>query len=287
MTRRSASSPGVTSLSLAGMQPKIALHRTVEGQWRECRAGAPSTHIVKPGRPGTRTADLIHNEAYCLHLARRLAVTTVDASVDDFDGHPALVVSRYDRRRVNTIVERIHQEDAAQMLGLATDDPIRKFRYGRPLPSLRSIAAVLEREYASRVPLLTLTAFNVAIGNTDAHAKNISVLHHPDGALELAPAYDVSPHRHYAFSGRRAAMAVNGADDIDAATVTDLVTEGIAWGLREGTATTTVSETLERLRDALADGEGVDATGVRTAAHRSMTRRVAALLTGRPAGSAS
>jgi serine/threonine-protein kinase HipA len=224
--------PGVTSLSLAGMQPKIALHRTAEGQWRECRAGAPSTHIVKPGRPGARTAGLIHNEAYCLRLA-----------------------------------------------------PIRKFQYGRPLPSLRSIAAVLEREYASRVPLPALTAFNVAIGNTDAHAKNISVRHDPDGSLELAPAYDVSPHRHYSFSGRRAAMSVNGGDDIDALTVADLVAEGIAWGLREHTATTTASDTLDRLQDALADGEDVAAAGVEPAAHLSMTRRVTALLADRPAGS--
>jgi serine/threonine-protein kinase HipA len=254
-------------------------------QWRECRAGAPSTHIVKPGRPGARTAGLIHNEAYCLRLARRLGVTTVDASVEHFDGHPALVVSRYDRRRVSTTVERIHQEDAAQMLGLATDDPIRKFQHGRPLPSLRSIAAVLEREYASRVPLPALTAFNVAIENTDAHAKNISVRHDPDGSLELAPAYDVSPHRHYSFSGRRAAMSVNGGDDIDALTAADLVAEGIAWGLREHTATTTVSDTLDRLRDALADGEDVAAAGVEPAAHLSMTRRVTALMADRPAGS--
>ncbi|MGF1647343.1 MAG: HipA domain-containing protein [Kineosporiaceae bacterium] len=277
--------PGVTSLSLAGMQPKIALHRTVDGQWRECRGGAPSTHIVKPGRPSTRTADLIHNEAYCLRLARRVDITTVDASVEDFDGHAALVVSRYDRRREGTAVERIHQEDAAQMLGLATEDPIRKFQYGRPMPSLARIAAVLDREYAPRLPLLALTTFNIAVGNTDAHAKNISVLHRPDGSLELAPAYDVSPHRHYPFSGRRAAMAVNGVDDIDALTAEDLVAEGVGWGLRHEAATTAVNETLERLRDALADDESAERTGVAPAARSSMTDRVGALLAGRPAGS--
>jgi serine/threonine-protein kinase HipA len=190
--------PGVTSLSLAGMQPKIALHRTVDGQWRECRGGAPSTHIVKPGRPGTRTADLIHNEAYCLRLARRVDITTVDASIEDFDGQAALVVSRYDRRREGTAVERIHQEDAAQMLGLA---------------------------------------------------------------------------------------AVNGIDAIDALTTADLVAEGVGWGLRPEAAATAVAETLERLRDALADDESAEQTGVAPAARSSMTDRAVALLAGRPAGS--
>lgn len=264
------------------MQPKIALHRTADGRWRECRGGAPSTHILKPGRPGAQTADLIHNEAYCLGLARRLGLTTVEATVEDFDGLPALVISRYDRARRGRGIDRIHQEDAAQMLGLATEDPIRKFQYGRSIPSLRGVAAILEREYAPRVPFLALTTFNVAIGNTDAHAKNISVLHYPDGALSLAPAYDVSPHRHYAFSGRRAAMDINGLDDIDAIAAEDLVAEGVGWGTRPTTVGSAVRDTLEALRDALADSDGTD--GVDPAAHRSMTSRVSALLAGRPAG---
>jgi serine/threonine-protein kinase HipA len=276
--------PGVTSLSLAGMQPKIALHRAADGRWLECRGGAPSTHILKPGRPGSLTSDLIHNEAYCLGLARRLGLTTVEARVEDFAGLPALVISRYDRVHDGTTVERIHQEDAAQMLGLATEDPIRKFQYGRWVPSLRAIAAILEREYAPRVPLVALTTFNVAIGNTDAHAKNVSVLHHPDGAMSLAPAYDVSPHRHYPFGGHRAAMDVNGLDDIDAISAEDLVAEAVGWGLRPAGAGSAVRETLEALRDALADSDGRES--VDPAAHRSMTARVSALLAGRPAGAA-
>lgn len=35
--------------------------------------------------------------------------------------------------------------------------------------------------------------FNVGIGNTDAHAKNYSLLHHEDGTVTLSPLYDTVP----------------------------------------------------------------------------------------------
>ena len=195
----------------------------------ECLDGAASTRIIKPGRPqGSLAADLIDNEAYCLGQARELGLRTVSAEVEDFDGRRALVVGRYDREITSDGVVRVRQEDCAQMLGLSTDDPLRKFQYGRLTPSLRQIAQVLDREYAPRQPLLVLTVFNIAVGNTDAYAKNLSVLHLENGDLELAPAYDLSPHRHYASSGRRSAMDVNGGHDIDALTAADLVAEAMS-----------------------------------------------------------
>jgi serine/threonine-protein kinase HipA len=281
--------PGVTSLSLAGMQPKIALRRDDSGQWLECLDGAPSTHILKPGRPpGSPVADLIHNEAFSLELARHLGLTTVDAEVRLFAGLEALVVSRYDRATSKGIVGRRHQEDCAQMLGLNTDDPARKFQYGGALPSLRRIAAVLRTEYAPQRPLLQLTTLNVALGNTDAHAKNISVLHHENGALELAPAYDISPHRHYPNAGRRAAMDVNGLQDIDAITVDDLVAEAVDWELKDGAAREAVMSVLERTRTYVDSVPAIFSarSGVPDLVLETVLRRVARLLEGVSAGSA-
>lgn len=276
--------PGVTSLSLAGMQPKIALRLSPEGKWMECLNGAASTHIIKPGpRDSAPGADLIHNEAFCLHLARRLGLTTVTADIRTFDGRPALVVSRYDRRADADDVHRLHQEDCAQMLGLNTDDPARKFQYGRPLPPLRRIAEILDTEYAPRAPLLALSTFNVAVGNTDAHAKNISVLHDENGSLTLAPAYDIAPHRHYAFAGRRSAMDVNGGHDIDAITRQDLVDEGVSWGIKAPLARRTVQDTLEQFRNALAGPDAERPPGVPDDAFENMLSRVTNLLGGDPA----
>ncbi len=97
-------------------------------------------------------ADLIHNEAYCLALARHLGLATIDADVQTFAGLGALVVSRYDRVVDGDTVTRRHQEDSAQMLGLNTDDPLRKFQYGAPLPSLRRIAEIFTAEITPSCP---------------------------------------------------------------------------------------------------------------------------------------
>ena len=39
--------------------------------------------------------------------------------------------------------------------------------------------------------LLRRTIFNVLAGNSDGHAKNLSLLYHTDGAIRLAPFYDL------------------------------------------------------------------------------------------------
>jgi serine/threonine-protein kinase HipA len=273
--------PGITSISLAGMQPKIALRRGDNGTWFECLDGAPSTHILKPGRPsGSPAADLIYNEAFCLDLARHLELTTIDAEVQKFAGLDALVVSRYDRVVTDGHVARVHQEDCAQMLGLNTDDPARKFQYGAALPSLRRIAEVLNQEYAPQRPLLELTTLNIALGNTDAHAKNISVLHHDNGDLALAPAYDISPHRHYPHTGRRSAMDVNGTQDIDAITVVALVAEGVSWGLKDAVAADAVTSVLERTREYVSAQGPPSSMLVGEPVLETISRRVLNLLNG-------
>ena len=40
---------------------------------------------------------------------------------------------------------------------------------------------------------LRYMTFNVAIGNTDAHAKNFSLLHSALSKTTLAPLYDIAP----------------------------------------------------------------------------------------------
>ena len=49
---------------------------------------------------------------------------------------------------------------------------------------------------------MALTTFNLAIGNTDAHARNASVLHDETGGVRLASAYDVAMHLDRRRGGR-------------------------------------------------------------------------------------
>lgn len=106
----------------------------------------------------------------------------------------------------------------------------RKFQHGNTIPSWRAAAGVLRDGGSEPDELLGLVAFNHVIGSTDLHAKNISILRHPDGTAELAPAYDMAMHVHHVGGEHLSALDINGGhmDDIGAE---DLIAEGTSWGL--------------------------------------------------------
>ena len=95
-----------------------------------------------------------------------------------------------------------------QALGAAGNQKYQK--YGGKV-SLTRIARVLsatgDRDSLER--LFKLVVVSVAVGNLDMHAKNISLLHQPDGSTALSPAYDVVPQAHQPNDGE-VALAVNG-----------------------------------------------------------------------------
>ena len=269
--------------SIQGLEAKVMLTWTDRG-FALPTPTRPSTHIVKLSRPvGSRAADLIDTECAALDLARRVGLGDVEAHIADFAGRRALVVRRYDRIHAPGGARRIHQEDTAQALGLDTSDPNRKFQYGRQLPSLRAIAAVLDKVGADPGGLLELTTFNLALGNTDAHAKNISVLHHPDGSVELAPAYDVAMHAHYEHAEDRFAMDVAGRRDMTELTGQDLATEATSWGLSAVRAARLVAATLGKLQAALDEIDRASHPGVSDLAWSTVRQRVLTLQATAPA----
>ncbi|HEX4431103.1 MAG TPA: HipA domain-containing protein [Frankiaceae bacterium] len=267
------------STSLAGIQPKIVLARASDG-WARCLDGHPSTHVAKLSHPPDSNArDVVHTEVASLDLARELGLTTMEAQVVDFDGHVAIVVSRYDRTvDEEGRIRRIHQEDGAQALGINTDDPNRKFQYSRDLPSLKKLAEVLRGGSSEPDKLLALTTFNLAIGNTDAHAKNISFIRDSDGDVSLAPAYDIAMHLHHTSANRTFAMNVNGKSRIDSITVDDLIAEAEHWPMPKRRASLTVSKTLYNLSAALTTLDHSRYPGVQEAAFNVVEERTQGLI---------
>lgn len=277
------SSPeGFQSTSLAGVQPKIALAHDTSGLWSRCVNGAPSTHILKVGHPpGSGLADLIDTEAACLALAQAVGLGSVSATIQQFGQMRALVITRYDReRQPDGSIRRIHQEDAAQALGLDTSDPDRKFQFGKRLPSLHAIAEVLRASGVEPDALMRLTAFNVAVGNTDAHAKNLGIIRPATGPARLADAYDVSMHGHHPLSSGRSAIDINGKQRLGEITAVDLEAEARSWGLPTIRAARAVGETLVKLDHSLAALERDHFPGVPEVAWSTVERRVRELLGG-------
>jgi serine/threonine-protein kinase HipA len=272
--------PGrLESTSLAGLQPKIVLQLTEAG-WHRCLDGAPSTHIIKLGpEPGSVLGDVIDTEAACIELAAMIGLSTISATVTEFNGVRALVISRYDRTATpEGRVWRVHQEDTAQALGLDTRDLNRKFQRGKALPSLRAIAAVLRSAGKEPDRLLALTTLNLAIGNSDAHAKNISLLRPEDGSCSLAPAYDIAMHAHHQTFGSVFAMDVNGHRAMTSLTAADLLAEALAWPLPERRARRVIHETLAALEGALQDIDRNRHPGVEDRAWSTVESRTKSLL---------
>ncbi|OIJ27814.1 type II toxin-antitoxin system HipA family toxin [Nocardioides luteus] len=242
-----ANKPVGGKTSLAGVQDKIVLVRNADG-WHRALDGYPSTHILKPV-----TSDfpsMIYDEEYGARFARALGLSAYETFIEEFAGVPALVIERYDRsEEVDGVPGRVHQEDFNQVLGARGDQKYQK--YGGKV-SLKRIAGEFRAlgDSASLRKLATMTVLAAAIGNLDMHAKNISLLHHPDGSVELAPAYDVVPQRHLPNDGELA-LAVNGVYQHSALTRADLIAEIASWRLRE--AETLVDEALADIAEIVED----------------------------------
>lgn len=210
--------------SLAGVQDKVLLVRTPEG-WAEPLDGYPSTHIIKP--MNTTVPSLIFDEEYGSRFVRALGLASFATTIEAFDGASALVIERFDRDGEGG---RIHQEDFNQALGYIGD---RKYEGASETDRLRKIAAVL-RTHASNDDLRNLvrmTALSVVLHNYDMHAKNIGLLHGPDGEVSLAPMYDVIPSAHLNVD-QEFALAVNGKRAADEVRLPDVVEEARSWGVR-------------------------------------------------------
>lgn len=233
--------------ALPGFQRKLTLTRD-GSHWIRGNGIIPSTHILKPVGADARSA--VEAEGYALAVAREVGLTSMESWIEQIGTRWVLVIERYDRRQDATGIQRLHQEDAAQALGIPWGGN-EKFQQNDPRASLGAIAGLLDRggnlfsaRTADRLRLLRYATFNVAMGNTDAHAKNFSLLHDEAGATFLAPIYDVAPLALAYGATTRLSMWINGVQQLPDVTRADLVAEGASWGLAETAATSAVDETL-------------------------------------------
>lgn len=239
-----------SELSLPGLQNKLLLIRDA-GTWFRPTGGRPSTHILKV--EDRRFPGLVAAEAAAMRLARRVGLTTADVEVVNVSGIDCIVVERYDRT-IGPVgeVSRVHQEDVCQALGrdAAASNGAAKYERGGG-PGLSDIASLLDRYAADPVDelrrLVRYVTFNTVIGNADAHGKNISLIHHRDGTIELAPLYDTVPTVLFPKLKDRAAMFVNNQTVLSKITIDDVVAEAASWMLSGDVARAEVTATVDAI----------------------------------------
>ena len=213
---------------MAGAQSKMGLYADrssgILPQYFLPQGTAASTHIVKAAN--RRFEQLSENEYYCLRLAEAAGLSVPKCFLDTIEEQPLFVIERFDRvllpeqdRRVARgihQVQRLHQEDFCQVLGLL---PERKYEKGGERFAKKERDALYER---SSSPVRDLEVFarllvtNAVLGNCDGHLKNLTVLRGADWAsFSLAPMYDIASTVVYEGLDRHMAMRIGSTSKID------------------------------------------------------------------------
>lgn len=197
-------------LSLAGAQDKIAVH-VADSEISVPLGGAPSTHILKPAM--RRFEGTVFNEALCMKLAALAGLNAAKVEIGKAGAIDYLLVERYDRIPGARSIERVHQEDFCQALGVV---PENKYQ-NEGGPSLQQCFALVRDLSAAPVidlqRLLDAVIYNFLIGNNDAHGKNFSLIYQE--GTRFAPLYDVLCTVYYPDLSKKMAMKIGGEYEAD------------------------------------------------------------------------
>lgn len=176
-------------LSLAGAQDKCPV-LVRDDQVLLPQREAPSSHILK-----FELADYRHLPAYetfTTQLAAAIGLPVVDITLQSIGRTHYAQIARYDRVWDDQgVLRRLHQEDVCQALGYGQD---RKYQeHGGPsfAQCYRLVQEASSEPAIDTQSLLRWQIFNVLAGNSDGHAKNLSLLHLQDDVIRLAPFYDL------------------------------------------------------------------------------------------------
>lgn len=174
----------------AGDAPKFLLREDHDGRWHAdgalSDARTARCWIVKfPRSPRAADRLVLETEAPWYRLAARLGARIEGPLTWERD---ALFVPRFDRPRTKGGIGRLGMESLCSLAGVSD--------FGTPIDKAvlaASLARFVTEPTRELRELLLRDVLDVALGNTDNHARNTAVLKHEDGRIELTPLYDFAP----------------------------------------------------------------------------------------------
>jgi serine/threonine-protein kinase HipA len=184
---------GKRRMSLPGVQNKLGVYMDASGGLWLPKDGAPTSHILKVG--DERHPHMVANEYFCMQLAKAIGLTVPNVQYLELP-EPVLLVQRYDRQWIaDGGLLRIHQIDGCQALNLPPEQKYEEPHYasappGASFAQLFKLSALCSVPAVAQVQMLQWLLFNYLIGNSDAHAKNLSFLVDAKG-MRVAPLYDL------------------------------------------------------------------------------------------------
>ncbi len=180
-------------LSLAGAQDKCPV-LIRDGDYFLPEGEAPTSHILK-----FELTDYRHLPAYetfTSHLARQIGLPVVDIELHSIKNHFYAQIARYDRvwddsSNKENAIQRLHQEDFCQALGYGFEKKYQDSGGPSFADCYRLLLDVSTDPVIDTQNLLRWQIFNILAGNSDGHAKNLSLLYLQNGAIRLSPFYDL------------------------------------------------------------------------------------------------
>lgn len=164
----------IDGTTIGGARPKVLITDDAGGQW-----------IAKLPATSDTGFSVVNAEAAAMELARRAGISVPESRVTRSLGRDVLLVRRFDRPGHG---QRRHCISALTMVGLGEMNA-RYAEYPMILDLLRERST---NPGTVGSDLFTRIVFNIAIGNSDDHARNHAAFW--DGThFTLTPAFDLSP----------------------------------------------------------------------------------------------
>lgn len=219
----------VHGTTIGGARPKVLVEDSDGVQW-----------IAKLSASSDTVFSVINAEATAMELARRAGITTSDTKVMTSLGRDVLLVRRFDRTASG---ERLH---VVSGLTMAQEDEL-----GARYVTYAGIMNVL-REYGSEPKitgrdLFQRIAFNIAVGNSDDHARNHAAFW--DGThLTLTPAYDLAPGARSGDTSNQA-MAFDQDGRVKASNFAALLSQAATYDLTQTRGREIIDELVDSIHE--------------------------------------
>ncbi len=175
-------------LTVPGVQKKLSLHLTEGKEPRLTLVNYPTGYILKP-QTEEYTA-LPEMEYLVMRMAQATKISTVPfALVKSAQNTFAYITKRIDRVRTKSNVSMLAMEDFCQLDGRLTEDKYRG-SYERCGKLVTGYSAASGADLAE---LFLRVVFSFAVGNSDMHLKNFSLIEGKEssGEFTLSAAYDM------------------------------------------------------------------------------------------------
>lgn len=236
-------------LSLAGAQDKCPVLFQDQHYFLPMQE-SPSSHILKFEVPDYKNIPLY--ETFTTLLAQNIGFPTVELEFKTVAKHAYLHIQRYDRYEDEQgKMHRLHQEDLCQAMGYGYRQKYEEDGGPTFAQCFDMIRRVSTDPVIDTQSLLKWQIFNVLAGNSDGHAKNLSLLYPAEQQTRLAPFYDLLCTRAITRIDDHMAFSVGGERNPNRIRLEHWAKEAVNCGIRPAYLQGLVRDSVQSLLSAL------------------------------------